>query len=148
MAPLPDTRAVGGAYNPMRANNGALLAPPTASASSSRTKPDAEEEDDEECDAEGEDWSDEEEEAEANSSSKSSGSGDEGALAASSPAPKIITPLPKLVIFVCFWVQITEALNVTTLFPYMAFFVEDMVRRPSTRRTCEGACVHDVRKQD
>ena len=36
------------------------------------------------------------------------------------------TPLPKLQIAICFWVQMCEALNVTTLFPYMAFFVEDV----------------------
>jgi hypothetical protein len=36
-----------------------------------------------------------------------------------------VTPLPKDQMFVAFTVQLTEALNITTLFPYVAFMVED-----------------------
>ena len=36
-----------------------------------------------------------------------------------------VTPLPYLQIVAAFSLQFTEALNVTTLFPYMAFMVED-----------------------
>ena len=36
-----------------------------------------------------------------------------------------ITPLPQRQMFVAFMVQMCEALNITVLFPYIAFMVED-----------------------
>jgi len=93
-----------------------------------------EEEDEED---EGGAWSDEDEDEDEDKNKPSGSDKSDSASSPSSPSStlssssssvpssgKAVTPLPKLVMFVCFWIQVTEALNVTTLFPYMAFLVE------------------------